>query len=307
MQQTEQFVRLAADSASRVLPKALKELVRGLTSPRSTASALVLHGMPLDKEIPLAPTDGSKQLQKSSYIAEAGLVGIGQLRGELFGYANESGYSNPYLHEGFPIAPAWWQEGVAKTALSDPGDLLCHQDMSYMADHYFPDLLLLLALREGPDTSVRTCHLDNRDILQRLPAGVEAILRDASAFRVKPLEGNPTPVGLKAIVYGPPNAPSIALRVDGSMEPQTEVAREAYQHLIDAVEAALAVGSSDAGLCPGVHLATGDLLVLANKKAVHGRSPVNHNLDGLDRLLLRGYFHVHPWDFHQRCRVLEKV
>ena len=47
--------------------------------------------------------DGSTTLHKSTFVAEAMLLAIGELSGaSVVGYASETQYSNPWVHEGFP-------------------------------------------------------------------------------------------------------------------------------------------------------------------------------------------------------------
>ena len=155
------------------------EALLALHDIHSATSAVLFKNIPVDPFVPPTPTDGSNSLRKPTYIAEAMLVGLGELTSaKVIGYASETKYSNPWIHEGFP-------RNNSGSALTKATDLSFHQDMSY--HHRPPDILGLVCLREGHDRQVRTELIDNRDVFNLLPTSVLDVLQQ-SRFQIRTSE-----------------------------------------------------------------------------------------------------------------------
>ena len=159
-------------------------------------AAVLFRNLPLDPYVPPTPTDGSTTLHKSTFVAEAMLLAIGELSGaSVVGYASETQYSNPWVHEGFPYPQQ--QRGGGRngeatdgrstaatttgSALTMPKGMSHHQDMSYHP--HPPDLLGLYCLREGHDKSLQTTIILNQDVVDRLPADALRVLME-NRFRI---------------------------------------------------------------------------------------------------------------------------
>lgn len=297
-------VELFVEEATNATKKALGlDEVRRLQETMQTSGAVILHGVPLEKHLPLNPITGSNRFPKSTQISEASLVGVGQLFGEVLGYSVETSYSHPLVHDAFPVKSA------AASAASSPRPQAYHQDMSYLHHTEVPDFFALLCLREGP-VATRTGLIDNREVMRGVSAQSEAVLRDASAFVVKQpawiesqmwqqrVVGNWTGAILdKPIISGPSSWPSIALRTNmDEVVPQSALAAEALKELLMAVEEA---GNKSSG----VLLRKGDVVVFDNKKMLHRRMDTKVNFDGLDRFLQRAYFHMKPSSLNRIGRI----
>jgi L-asparagine oxygenase len=252
----------------------LWQMLKDLHNETSPTSAVVLKNLAIDPVIPKTPTDGSKSLQKQTFVAEAMLLSLGELSGaKVVGYSAEKEYSNPWVHEGFP------RDGVG-SALTAPAELSYHQDMSYQES--IPDILGLYCLREGHDTDVFTTLVDVREIIAQLPSDVVSILRqerfqirtsdwvDASSVQVQ--QG-------RAILDG------FSLHLPVHWENMIGLDEDAKTALALLQEAIIAAEPHK------VHFEPGMLVFFNNQRVVHGRTPYTDlRFDGGDRVLNRAYF-----------------
>lgn len=270
------FIETSKGIIRRHINDEMIETLLSLHDSRSTTSAVLFKNIPVDPIIPPTPTDGSTSLGKPTHIAEAMLVGLGELTSAtIVGYASETEYSNPWIHEGFP------RNGPG-SALTKASDLSFHQDMSY--HHKAPDILGLVCVREGHDRQVSTEIVDNRDAFNLLPTAILNILREPR-FQIKTSEwvdpswsaaGNSS----RPIVD---DATSIHLSVDWEnmvgLDEDAQTALEAMKNAI--VNAPKHY----------IHFVPGDLLLFSNRRVVHARTPYTDlRFDGGDRVLNRAYF-----------------
>ena len=290
------------------------ETLQSLALPSTSGgtAAVLFRNLPLDPYVPPTPTDGSTTLHKSTFVAEAMLLAIGELSGaSVVGYASETQYSNPWVHEGFPYPQQ--QRGGGRngeatdgrsttatttgSALTMPKGMSHHQDMSYHP--HPPDLLGLYCLREGHDKTLQTTIILNQDVTDRLPSDALRVLMEnrfqihASAW----VDGFDTGHVGRSIISpisaatstdnddGGGNLPdlSIALPVDWTnmigLDKEASAALEALGVAINAVPQ------------HPIHFVEGDLLLFNNRRVVHARSDYNDlRLDGGDRVVDRAYF-----------------
>ena len=261
---------------SHVSP-AILEALKSLHNTSSPTSAVLFRNLPVDPYVPPNPTDGRISLGKPTYVAEAMLVGFGELScAHVVGYAAETQYSNPWIHEGFP------RRNGPGSALTKATDLSFHQDMSYHPRA--PDILGLVSVREGHDHDVQTELIDNRQVLDMLPDSIVAMLREPR-FRIKTSDWvdasfQDTKQHGRGILTG---AASLAIPVDWEnmvgLDKEAEWAVQMLQRAI--LEAPKHY----------VHGVPGDLLFFNNKRTVHARTPYTDlRYDGGDRVLTRAYF-----------------
>ena len=141
-----------------------------------------------------------------------------------------------------------------------------------------PRYLLLLCLRGDPSavTTLSSIH----EVLPHLPAAVRDILfqpRFRTAVDESYLHGRQNVLGEPmAVLTGDRELPTMVFEAD-LMVGTDEAADDALQSLARAV----------AALATGVALEAGDLLVVDNAVAVHGRTPFSPRFDGTDRWLQR--------------------
>ena len=282
--------------------KTLQSLAEPSTS--GSAAAILFRNLPLDPYVPPTPTDGSTTLHKPTFVAEAMLLAIGELSGaSVVGYASETQYSNPWVHEGFPYPQQ--QGGISITstaaagsALTMPKGMSHHQDMSYHP--HPPDLLGLYCLREGHDKTLQTTIILNQDVVDHLCAdALEILMEDrfqihASAWVDGFDAGHKgrsilTPITSSTATIADNDAGggrldlSIALPVDWTnMVGLDEEATAALE--------ALGVAINAAPQYP-IHFVEGDMLLFNNLRVVHARSDYTDlRLDGGDRVVDRAYF-----------------
>jgi L-asparagine oxygenase len=283
------FIEEVKEIVQSHAPPEFLSALRSLHDATSPTSAVYIRNLPVDPHVPPTPTDGSLSLGKTTYVAEAMLVGFGELtKSHVVGYSAETQYSNPWIHEGFPRT----SKGSALTKASD---LSFHQDMSYHPQP--PDVLGLVCVREGHDKNVNTELVDNREVFELLPDEVIELLRE-SRFQIK------TSAWVDASWDVGNNGrgilshdSSIALPVDWeNMVGLDEEAQAAVELLKEAILAA-----------PKhfVHFVPGDLLLFANRRTVHARTPyADLRFDGGDRVLDRSYFRKELSSEQRRTRLI---
>eukprot|EP00535_Pseudo-nitzschia_heimii_P007944 CAMPEP_0197176452 /NCGR_PEP_ID=MMETSP1423-20130617/2379_1 /TAXON_ID=476441 /ORGANISM="Pseudo-nitzschia heimii, Strain UNC1101" /LENGTH=324 /DNA_ID=CAMNT_0042625833 /DNA_START=461 /DNA_END=1435 /DNA_ORIENTATION=- len=263
------------------LLRKLRELLVD-SGPRWTSiDAIVFENLPTDPYVPPTPTDASmRSLNKATYVSEAMLMAMGELAGTfVVGYKAEIEYSNAWAHEGFPRPGA---DGSALT--STTGMLDHHQDMSYQRK--IPDILGLICVREGDDSSLKTTLVSTENIVQFLPKHIESILRQnrfmisssAKWIDVDKIDGDA--VQIRALLEG------ASLHLPVRWENMIGIDPEASQAIEILRQILLDVKPS------GVHLRDGEMILFNNQKVVHGRTPYqNLKYDGIsDRVIIRSYF-----------------
>ena len=270
------FIETSKVALRRHLNEEILKTLRSLYDSESPFSAVLFKNIPVDPFVPPTPTDGSSSLAKPTYIAEAMLVGLGELSGaKVVGYGSETRYSNPWVHEGFP-------QKKLGSALTTTSDLSFHQDMSY--HHHAPDILGLVCVREGHDRHVFTELIDNRDVFEILPRAILDVLQEP-LFQIKTSEWVDS--SWTGAVRDPrplvQNGTSIHLPVD--WENMVGLDNDA-EHAVELLKKAI-----DDAPKHHVHFVPGDLLLFSNLRMIHARTPYNDvRFDGGDRVLNRAYF-----------------
>jgi|SRR5882672_4741940 len=256
--QCELFLRQAA-LASDSLPRALRAALRDFRLRGNGYGYLLLRNMPFASE--------------RDSLASLALVG-GRL-GEFVGYAQEK--NGALFHD---VVPDKAQERE-QSASGSRVRLELHTERCFHP--YLPSHVLLACLRADRDREAFTEVVSVRRLLpllaaRHLPVLFRPVFRtgiDYSFGNVRTQKGN-GPV--MSVLYGNPNDPFLRCDLD-LMIGLNERARTA----IAAVKRA-ASRVSDA-----VGLEAGDLLVIDNERAAHGRAAFTPSYDGRDRWLKRAY------------------
>lgn len=256
---------------SRSLDAALHRLRVG-----NPAAALLVHEVPLDS--PLVGTPSAKAQARASLaavpVAKAGLAGISEAVGPMVAYRQEKVVGAGGLF--MPVHPIRGAEST-QTANSSEVDLTYHTELAFHP--YSPTHLGLLCLRPDHERRAATYFAIAKEIQNQLSAETREILRQR-VFTTQQDEswgGGPV-AGLMAVLRGSEDDPELTYDLDLMRSPLPEATRA----LAELGEAALAVRRQ-------VVLQEGDLLLLDNRRAVHGRSPFTARYDGSDRWLLRSY------------------
>ncbi|GAA4990002.1 clavaminate synthase family protein [Yinghuangia aomiensis] len=264
---------------SAALPADVHRAVARYRGRGAPAEALLLRAVlaGLPKLVPtpttLTPTAVGADAQRGALA----LLGVASLLGEPFGF--RSLYGGRLVQHVLPVRT----HHAAQTS-GDSTDLLWHVEDAHRPDrcHY----LALLCLRGAPDAA--TVFASARAIQDRVGDRWGRILREPR-FAVRPDSAHLTdgahdgpqsaaaaPV---AVLSGPVDDPEI--RFDAVyLRPHDPGDDEAAEALRSASEAAGAAAV-------GHVLEPGDLLVLDNRRAVHGRTLFRPRYDGTDRWLLR--------------------
>ena len=254
----EAFLRQAA-LASEGLPRTLRYALHEFRQHGNQEGYLLMRGMPV----------------AAGRGAEAGLALVGSRLGELVGYAQEK--NGALFHDVLPEKAQEREQSAAGSRVR----LKLHTERCFHP--HLPSHVLLACLRADRKREALTEISSVRRILPLLPDRHVAVLFepvfrtgiDYSFGNVRTQKGN-GPV--MSILYGDPGDPCLRYDVD-LMVGLNAGARAA----MDAVRRA-AVRA-----CARVGLVAGDLLVIDNRRAVHGRSAFTPAYDGRDRWLKRAY------------------
>lgn len=237
-----------------------------ITGPITVIPTTILGACP---PVPRTPSSLAEAADLCPEIRERLLATIAPL-GFTFGYPREQ--DGRLVQDLFPIESTSHRQ-VSTSSLVDLG---MHTETAFHP--YKPDYVVLLCLRSDP--TAETTHAAIDDIVAALPSWALAVLREPrfvttvdesflahdetdTEFTVTPLTGEGDAMRL---VYDE--------KLMRGTDPEAERALTA---LADAVRT-----STRATV-----LRTGDLLIIDNHRAVHGRSQFSPRFDGTDRWLRR--------------------
>jgi len=234
------------------------------------SGALLVKGLPVG-DLPPTPSSPTALVRKDG-VSERGLLGVARRLGEPVGYLPEHG--GDLVQNLVPTSDA----ADRQTSTSSRVQLDWHTETAFHP--HKPRYLVLLCLRGDPAAQTLLCSLSELDA--RLPQEMRTVLRQPR-FRIGVDESftdgrSVVLPDLRAVVTGPAERPDFTfdanLMVGADREADAvldEVRRRIEQeHLAVTLEA-------------------GDLLVVDNHVAVHGRSPFPARFDGSDRWLQRTF------------------
>jgi L-asparagine oxygenase len=267
----EMFVTAAAGSIAD-LPVALQEKLHAFATEGDLSGAFVVRGLPLGAVPATPPTPGAPTTKDRT--SEFTLLTIATALGEPVGYAPEHG--GQIVQNIVPV-----QASAAKqVSTSSNVTLEFHTETAFHP--YKPHYLLLLCLRGDPNAATLLCSVSAA--LDLLDADTIAVLREPR-FRTRPDAsflashdavgefGSATP-----ILTGTAERPTFTFDADlmAGIDPVAQVALEALRSAVQQAHI-------------GVVLEAGDLLIVDNHVAVHGRSPFAARYDGTDRWVQRTF------------------
>ena len=266
----EAFVT-AAQSAVVDLPVELQEKLTAFVTVGDLSGALVVRSLPLGTVSATPPTPGASTAKDRT--SEFTLLTIATALGEPVGYQPEHG--GQIVQNIVPV-----QASAAKqVSTSSNVTLEFHTETAFHP--HKPRYLLLLCLRGDADAATLLCSVSAA--IELLDADTVALLRQPR-FRTRPdasfLVGNAVgEFGLATpILTGTTERPTFTFDADLMVGLDAEA-----QHAIEALRAAVQAAHI------GVVLEAGDMLIVDNNVAVHGRSPFTPRYDGTDRWLQRTF------------------
>jgi L-asparagine oxygenase len=253
------------------LTPAVQEALAEIKAGRG-AGAVLLRNLPIPHDLRTTPDRSFQELDDIVPMGtEAILAAVAQSLGEAFSYREWD--AGALVHNKYPIlAHRNVQFG------SNAVEFLLHTETPFR--DVSPDHLALLCLRGDPTGRANTMVADLAKTVDGLDASVIAQLsRAAFAFETD----NP-------LVVLPDGR--------GVTEPQPVVSSRDGERVLEFVGDLVAVDAESAAalaeltarvkaVAVPVPLATGDLLVLDNRRVVHGRNAIEPRYDGTDRWLQR--------------------
>lgn len=263
------FVR-AAGHSTRLLPAEVHDALVDFADEGDRSGALLLRRLPLGTlpPTPERPTAPSTKDRTSEFV----LLTVARRLGQPIGYLPEHG--GDLIQNILPVQGS----EVRQVSTSSKVELMFHTEAAFHPHR--PRFLLLLCLRGDPQATTTLASI--RETVRMLPLGVRRTLFEPR-FRTAADESyvgkRPTQLGLAIpVLTGDWDEPNLVFDADLMVGIDEEA------------DAALAALSAAVESChTGVVLEPGDLLVVDNSVAVHGRSPFTPRFDGTDRWLQRTF------------------
>jgi L-asparagine oxygenase len=259
-----------AGIGSRALPAEVDEaLVRFATEPHRSGALLIRHvpigPLPPTPPAPAAPSD--KDLR-----TELALLTVARRLGQPVGYVPE--------HGGRIVQNIVPTRGDAdrQTSTSSRSNLMFHTETAFHPHR--PRYLLLLCLRGDP--SAHTTLVSIHELMDRLSDDDLELMfqpRFRTAVDISFLDGRRNELGpARPLVTGTRREPTFIFDADltEGVDDEADAVLDRLRALIEEIKTS-------------VVLEPGDLLVVDNNVAVHGRSPFTARFDGFDRWLQRSF------------------
>lgn len=265
----EALVTLAARSGRRVPDEVDAALVDFTVHPHRSGALLIRH-VPIG-ELPPTPATPTTALDKD-LRTELVLLTIARRLGQPVGYVPEHG--GRIVQNIVPTQV----DADTQTSTSSRSNLMFHTETAFHPHR--PRYLLLLCLRGDP--AARTTLASVHDLMDHLPADVVDLMfepRFRTAVDVSFLGGRSNELGpIRPLVTGTRDEPTFVFDADLTVGVDAE-----SNEVLAAVRTAIGEVETSVVLSPG------DLLVVDNNLAIHGRSPFAARFDGTDRWLQRSF------------------
>jgi len=235
---------------------------------------LLLRGSVTDPDLmPTAESQSEIERNKRTFYSEFYLILLGKLLGEPFSYAQEK--NGALIHNVRPTRQN------ASNIASDSSAIVLDLHNENIYHPIQPDYLLLIGLRKDPGGLAKTLVLGVDEILPKLsPQDVETLSTFQFRTSVDYNFGNANAARGKGplikVLYGNPLSPMIAYD-----DEYVAGINSTAQGALDRLRAVLHEGMNEVELQPG------DILLIDNLKAVHGRTAFRARYDGTDRWLQR--------------------
>ncbi len=260
----------AAGHAARLLPAHIHDALVDFADRPDRSGALLLTGIPVG-HLPATPSTPTTPADKD-HVSEFSLLTVARRLGQPVGYEPELG--GDIVQNIVPTQAA----ANRQVSTSSKVELMFHTEAAFHPHR--PRYLLLLCLRGDPGaaTTLSSIH----EVLPHLAPEVRDTLfqpRFRTAVDESYLHGRQNVLGAPmAVLTGDRQFPSMVFDAD-LMVGTDEAADDALQ----------ALGHAVVALQTSVVLQPGDLLVVDNSVAVHGRTPFTARFDGTDRWLQRTF------------------
>jgi L-asparagine oxygenase len=285
---TEALLGEIEDAARSSLPKKVLSLLASMTTEEGPASALI-RGLVSENDLPSTPigADATSNGQVR-FLSEVALLGIATVLGEPLGYIAEK--NGALVQNVFPVET----ESNSPSNENSSSTLDLHTELVFSRrnperplDAESPDFILLWCLRGDPDHAAATLVANVDDLCAELHPSDLGVLTEARfelrapfSFTRDAPDDRPW-VGPVPILRGEITNRLAALDLACGTRGIEDKAKTALLELRKAAQAP--------GITQRLYLESGDLLVLNNRRCVHGRTSFPARFDGRDRWILRGY------------------
>ena len=229
-------------------------------------SVLLLRGLPIDDDLPNTPTHFDFPIDKKTFVSEGVLLGIGAVLGESFGFSREK--NGALIHM---VCPQPGKE-QSQSTVGSKADLKFHTENAYL--DFRPDFIILSCLRADPDQQAQTLFIDGKKLFAALSTQQRDWLKQP-LYQAKVGESFETSNKIwsraRPILSGSAQNPTlliyeIAMRVDPALP--MAIQQRAHQ----ALKALCIHLKPDSPLIESHRLAPGDVLIINNRTAIHGRT-----------------------------------
>jgi L-asparagine oxygenase len=257
------------------LPERLAARLRAFRRYGSHTGGLIVSGLPV---FSIPPTPASPQFAVGPTLDAAGMLGIiSAVLGDQIGFRPE--LDGQIIQDVVPVAG---QERTQQS-VSSADELYTHTELAFADDDYRADYLALLCLRADHDGVAATTLSPVEAVLPLLARSTIEILAQPR-FRTTVDQSFLRGIGHEAPIW---IGPVRALTLDtGRPRIRADFAETAGTD--DAAQGALSeLRATAESVAVEVRLRPGDLLIVENNHAFHGRTPFRARWDGLDRWLLR--------------------
>ena len=255
---------------SRDLPYDVDEAILRFVADPGRAGAFLIRGVPIGELPPTPPTPASPVDKDLS--TELVLLTVARRLGQPVGYVPEHG--GRIVQNIVPTRT----DADSQMSTSSRSNLMFHTETAFHPHR--PRHLLLLCLRGDP--AARTTLASVHDLFDRLsPRDVDLMFepRFRTAVDASFLAGRRNELGpVRPLVTGTGQEPTFVYDADLTVGIDVEA-----DELVARIRAVIADVQTSVVLEPG------DLLVVDNNVAVHGRSPFAARFDGTDRWLQRAF------------------
>jgi Taurine catabolism dioxygenase TauD, TfdA family len=264
-----------AELAYHGLPQYVRREVMRFRDHSNDAGALLIKGLPADPLAPPTPDTPACVPARDTHLSEFWLAVFSSALGVLSGYAQESAGS---LFQNVLPTKANAAHLSSESSLVTLG---LHTEIAFHP--VMPDYLLLYCLRPAPLGDASTLVAGVRTMLRSLSPGDRASLfrqayRTGIDFSYGSQNGQQGNGPLVSVLHGDAFDPLLRLDPD-LMVGEDDEARKALAEITLAGQSCTLA----------VNLEVADLLLIDNRRAVHGRSAFTARFDGSDRWLQRSY------------------
>ena len=273
----EDFVSISLKVVLKALPWRIYVELRKLRTNNRPAGALIINNLPTDKIIPPTPRNAKRSdIKKTTFISEVILTGVSALLGEPVGYEDEKERS--LLHDIIPVIKT-------DKPLSNEGS---NADFGLHIENAIFDrrerFVILFGQRQDRKKQANTPIVDVRNVLNHLTEDLisqlylkEYVIRKPYILDHSHIDQYSEPV---AILTGPRDNPQVRLTLyEGGTRATTDMGKKALEEFRQAANNNVIE----------YKIKRGQMVIVNNYQAMHGRTTFQAYGDGLDRYLLRSY------------------